>query len=73
MAKTAPVAPTIYKPLGRPPIKGKRDADEPRNSYRVSRANNPIKCGRRQRKGYNARGCKANVNGKTPSQRRNKV
>ena len=26
-----PVAPTIYKPLGRPPIKRKREVDEPRN------------------------------------------
>ena len=26
-----PVAPTIYKPPGRPPIKRKREVDEPRN------------------------------------------
>ncbi|KAK9996198.1 hypothetical protein SO802_020884 [Lithocarpus litseifolius] len=29
-----PVAPIIYKPLGRPPMKRKRDVDEPRNPYK---------------------------------------
>ena len=60
------VAPTVYKPPGRPLIKRKRDVDEPRNPYRVSKENKLIKCGRCQRKRNNARGCKANVIGETP-------
>ncbi|KAK9986371.1 hypothetical protein SO802_031322 [Lithocarpus litseifolius] len=58
------VAPIIYKPPGKPPMKRKRDADEPRNLYKVSRANKPVRCGRCQKEGHNARGCKANVTGK---------
>ena len=42
----AHVAPTIYKPLSRPPIKRKWDVDEPKNPYKVSRANKLVKCGR---------------------------
>ena len=61
-----PVALIIYKPLGRPPRKRKRDVDEPRNPYKVFRANKPIKCGRCQKEGHNVRGCKANVIGETP-------
>ncbi|XP_075663102.1 uncharacterized protein LOC142632612 [Castanea sativa] len=41
----APVAPIVYKPPGRPPMKRKKDADEPNNPYNVSRSNRPIKCG----------------------------
>ena len=59
------VAPIIYKPPGRPPMKRKRDADEPKNPYKVSRANKPMRCGRCQKEGHNARGCKANVTGET--------
>ncbi|XP_075633723.1 uncharacterized protein LOC142606224 [Castanea sativa] len=61
-----PVAPIIYKLPGRLPMKRKRDADEPRNPYKVSRSNKPVKCGRCQKEGHNARGCKANVTGETP-------
>ena len=68
-----PVAPTIYKPLGRPPMKRKRDADEPRNPFKVSRANKPMRCGRCQNEGHNARGCKANVIGETPWERRQRL
>ena len=39
------VAPIVYKPAGRPPMKRKKDADEPNNPYKVSRSNRPIKCG----------------------------
>ena len=39
------VAPIVYKPPGKPPIKRKKDADEPNNSYKVSRSYKPIKCG----------------------------
>ena len=60
------VAPTVYKPPGRPLIKRKRDVDEPRNPYRVSKENKLIKSGRCQRKRNNTRGCKANVTGETP-------
>ena len=65
-----PVAPTIYKPPARPPIKRKRDADEPRNLYKVSRANKLVRCERCQKEGHNARRCKANVTGETPWERR---
>ncbi|KAK9992705.1 hypothetical protein SO802_027690 [Lithocarpus litseifolius] len=49
---------------GRPPMKRKRDADETRNPYKVSRANKPKRCGRCQKEGHNARGCKANGSGR---------
>ncbi|KAK9997845.1 hypothetical protein SO802_017448 [Lithocarpus litseifolius] len=68
-----PVAPIIYKPPCRPPMKRKRDADEPRNPYKVSRANKPVRCGRCQQEGHNARGCKANVTGETPWERRKRL
>ena len=67
-----PVAPVVYKPLGRPPMKRKKDADEP-NPYKVSRANRAVRCGRCQQKGHNARGCKANVTGETPWERRQRL
>ena len=41
----APVAPIVYKPPGRPPMKRKKDANEPNNPYKVSRSRRPIKCG----------------------------
>ena len=69
----APVASTIYKPLIRSPIKRKWDAEEPKNPYRVSRANKPVKCGRCQKEWHNARGCKANVTGESPWERRKRV
>ena len=69
----APIAPTIYKLPGRPPIKRKRDADEPRNPYRVSRANKPIKCGRCQKEEHNIRGCMANVTSETPWERKKRM
>ena len=61
-----PITPTIYKPPGRPPMKRKRDADELRNPYKVSRANKPVRCGMCQKEWHNARGCKAKVTGETP-------
>ena len=67
-----PVAPIVYKAPGRPPMKRKRDADEP-NFYKVSKANRPVRCGRCQQKRHNARGCKANVIGKTPWEKRQKL
>ena len=51
-------------------MKRKRDADEPRNPYKVSRANKPVRCGMCQKEGHNARGYKANVTGETPWERR---
>ena len=47
-------------------MKRKRDADELRNPYKVSRANKPVRCGMCQKEGHNARGCKAKVTGETP-------
>ena len=57
----APVAPNVYKPPGKPPIKRKKDANESRNPYKVSRENKLIMCKRCQRERHNARRCKANV------------
>ncbi|KAL0007954.1 hypothetical protein SO802_009456 [Lithocarpus litseifolius] len=68
-----PVVSIIYKPPGRPPMKRKRNADEPRNPYKVSRANKLVRCGRCQKEGHNARGCKANVTGETPWERRKRL
>ena len=68
-----PIAPTIYKLPGRPPIKRKRDADEPRNPYKVSKANKPIKCGRCQKEEHNIRGCMANVTSETPWERKKRM
>ncbi|XP_050241707.1 uncharacterized protein LOC126690557 isoform X2 [Quercus robur] len=67
------VAPTIYKPPGRPPMKRKRDANEPRNPYKVFRANKRVRCGRCQKEGHNAKGCKANVTGETAWERRQRL
>ena len=39
------VAPVVYRPPGRPPMKRRRDANEP-NPYKVSRANRAVRCGR---------------------------
>ena len=60
-----PVAPVVYKP----PMKRRRDADESK-PYKVSRANGAVRCGRCQQEGHNARGCKANVTGEIPWERR---
>ena len=67
-----PVAPIAYKPPGRPPMKRKRDADEP-NLYKVSRANRLVRCERCQQKGHNTRGCKVNVTGETPWEKGQKL
>ena len=40
----APVALIVYKPPDRPPMKRKKDADEPNNPYEVSRSYRLIKC-----------------------------
>ena len=39
-----PVAPIVYKPPNRPPMKRKKDADEPNNPYEVSKSYRLIKC-----------------------------
>ena len=67
-----PVAPIVYKPPSRPPMKRKRDVDE-LNLYKVSKANRPVRCGRCQKKGHNTRGCKINVTGETPWEKRQKL
>ena len=69
----APVAPTVYKPAGRPPMKRKKDADEPNNSYKVSRSYKPIKCGFCHHEGHNSRRRKVRITGETPWQRRQKL
>ena len=67
------IAHTIYKRSGKPHIKRKREANEQRNPYRVSRANKLVKCGRCQKEWHNARGCKANVTSEIPWERRKRL
>ena len=69
----APVAPIVYKPAGRPPMKRKKDADEPNNPYKVSRSYKPIKCGFFHKEGHNSRRCKAGITGETLWQRRSRL
>ena len=69
----ASVAPIVYKPLGRPPMKKKKDADEPNNPYKVSRLYRPIKCGFCHQEGHNSKRCKAGITGETPWQRRQRL
>ena len=47
----APVAPIVYKPLGRPSMKRKKDVDESNNPCKVSRSNRPINVGFAKRRG----------------------
>ena len=68
-----PVVPIIYQPPDRPPMKRKRDANEPSNPYKVSRANKLVKCEICQKEVHNAKECKANVTGKTPWERRQRL
>ena len=69
----APLAPNIYKPPGRPPKQRKRASDEPRNPYKASRLNKPVRCGKCKKEGHNSRGCKAGITGETPWQRRQRL
>nr|XP_023898952.1 uncharacterized protein LOC112010817 [Quercus suber] len=55
----ASIAPHVYKPPGRPPKQRKRDLEEPRNPYRVSRMNKTIKCGKCKKEGHNTQGSKS--------------
>ena len=54
-------------------MKRKRDANESRNPYKVSRANKRVRCGRCEKEGHNAKGCKANVTGETAWERRQRL
>ena len=49
--KPASVTLIVYKPSGRPPMKRKKDVDEPNNPYKVSRSNRPINVGFAIRRG----------------------
>ncbi|XP_030945853.1 uncharacterized protein LOC115970348 [Quercus lobata] len=69
----APLAPHIYKPLGRPPKQSKRASDEPRNPYKASRLNRPIRCGKCKKERHNSKGCKAGITGETPWQWRQRL
>ena len=69
----ASVAQIVYKPLGRPLMKRKKDADEPNNLYKVSRSNRPIKCGFCHKEKHNSRRCKVGITGETQWQRRQKL
>ncbi|GKV07426.1 hypothetical protein SLEP1_g19207 [Rubroshorea leprosula] len=63
-------APIIREPPGRPRKVRKKAVDEPRNPYKVSRRNKPVKCGNCNQEGHNSRGCRAAVTGETTWQRR---
>ncbi|XP_030936015.1 uncharacterized protein LOC115961120 [Quercus lobata] len=67
------VTPIVYKPAGRPPMKRKKDADEPNNPYKVSRSYRPIKCGFCHQNEHNSRRCKAGITGEIPWQRRQRL
>ena len=69
----ASVTPIVYKPLGRPLMKRKKDADEPNNLYKVSRSNRPIKYEFCHKEGHNSRRCKVGITGETQWQRRQKL
>ena len=71
--KPASVALIVYKPSGRPPMKRKKDVDEPNNPYKVSRSNRPIKCGFFHKKGHNSRRSKAGIIDETPWQRKQRL
>ena len=55
------IAPIVYKPPSRLPMKRKKDADKPNNPYKVSRSNRPIKCEFFHKEGHNSRRCKARI------------
>ena len=69
----ASLAPNIYKPPGRPPKQRKRASDEPRNPYKASRLNKPVRCGKCKKERHSSRGCKAGITGETPWQRRQRL
>ena len=69
----APLAPNVYKPLGRLAKQRKRASDEPRNPYKTSRLNKPVSCGKCKKEGHNSRGCKAGITGETLWQRRQRL
>ena len=54
-------------------MKRKRDANKPRNPYKVFRANKLVRCGRCQKEVHNAKGCKANVTGEIAWERRKRL
>ena len=62
----APIAPIVYKSLGKPSMKRKKDIDEPNNPYKVSRSYRPIKCGFCYQEGHNSRRCKTGIISETP-------
>ena len=69
----APLAPNIYKSPGKPPKQRKRASDEPRNPYKASKLNRPIRCGKCKKEWHNSKGCKAGITGETPWQRRQRL
>ena len=50
-------------------MKRKKNADEPKNPYKVSRSYRPIKCGFCHREGHNSKRFKARITGETPWKR----
>ena len=67
------LVPHIYKLPGRPPKQRNRASDEPRNPYKTSRLNRPVRCGKCKKEGHNSKGCKAGITRETPWQRRQRL
>ncbi|KAL0005104.1 hypothetical protein SO802_012665 [Lithocarpus litseifolius] len=62
----------IYKEAGHP-SKERGAPDEPKNPYKASRLNRPVRCGKCKKEGHNLRGCKVGITGETPWQRRQRL
>jgi len=71
--QSALLAPHIYKPPGRPPKQRKRAPDEPRNPYKASRLNRPIRYRKCKKEWHNLRECKVGITGETPWQMRQRL
>ena len=65
--------PHVLRPPGRPKKLRRRDPDESRNPYKVSRMNRQIKCRKCNKLGHNSRSCNASITGETAWQRRQRL
>ena len=60
-----PQPPHFLRPPERLKKLRRRDSDEPRNPYKISRMNRQIKCGKCNKVGHNSRSCNAGITGET--------
>ena len=65
--------PHVLRPPGRPKKLRRKDPDESRNPYKVSRMNRQIKCRKCNKLGHNSRSCNASITGETAWQRRQRL